>query len=98
MAVELLKREIKLIIYEAHPNQSIESDVQTVSGSYFLNYKPHGTINSYSNVQNVIVKVNSRSNSTHGILVNSHFDSVPTSPGNKFIIVFKKNFRYKSSI
>lgn len=82
LAVDILKREIEFIQQQANKNLTIELDVQVVTGSYFLGYKPNGIINAYSNVQNVVVKLHSRNNSANSILVNAHFDSVPTSPGN----------------
>lgn len=81
MAVDLLKREIGFIQQQANSNQTIEVDVQVVSGSYYVDYKPYGAINTYGKVQNVVVKLASRNNSRHSVLVNAHFDSVPTSPG-----------------
>ncbi|CAH0551529.1 unnamed protein product [Brassicogethes aeneus] len=81
LAVDFLKREINFIINQKHNNQFIEIDIQVVSGEYFLQYHQTEMINRYSNVQNVIVKLHSKNNSEHSLLVNSHFDSVPTSPG-----------------
>ncbi|XP_025830299.1 endoplasmic reticulum metallopeptidase 1-like isoform X2 [Agrilus planipennis] len=53
-----------------------------VSGSYYLDYAPYGIVNAYGNVQNLIVKLSSiNNNKNKSILINAHFDSVPTSPG-----------------
>lgn len=81
LSVDILKKKIEVIKQEAHKNQTIELDVQTVTGSYFVGYKPNGLINSYSSVQNVVVRLSSKQQSEHSVLVNAHFDSVPTSPG-----------------
>ncbi|KAJ8924322.1 hypothetical protein NQ315_007115 [Exocentrus adspersus] len=81
LAVEFLKREINLIIQQANRNQYIELDLQVVSGTYNLELLLVDQINSYSNVQNVVVKLFGKNNSTNSVLINSHFDSVPTSPG-----------------
>lgn len=89
LSVDFLKREIAFIQQQAHRNLTIELDVQVVTGSYFLGFKPNGIINAYSNVQNVIVRVLSGNNSLHSVLVNAHFDSVPTSPGIYCILHFK---------
>lgn len=78
-AVNYLIAQINKIKLQSHPNQFIEQDLQTTSGAYVLN-SGRGLINSYNNVQNVIVKLNGR-DGTYSVLVNSHFDSVPTSPG-----------------
>ncbi|GLV43360.1 uncharacterized protein CBL_03903 [Carabus blaptoides fortunei] len=81
LAVDFLKREINFIIQQSNRKQKIELDHQRVSGSYFLNYKPYGLVNVYDNVQNVIARISSAGSSNHSLLVNCHFDSVPTSPG-----------------
>ena len=51
----------------------------------------------YLNLQNVVVKLQGESN--HSVLINSHFDSVPGSPGGSDAIVsesiFKKDFFFK---
>ncbi|XP_018573441.1 endoplasmic reticulum metallopeptidase 1 [Anoplophora glabripennis] len=78
LAVEFLKGEINVIIQQANHHQYIELDLQVVSGSYNLGLL---LVNSYANVQNVVVKLHGKNNATNSILINSHFDSVPTSPG-----------------
>lgn len=83
LSVDILKREIELIQQQANKNHTIEVDIQVVTGSYLLGYKPNSIINAYSNVQNVVVKLSSRNDSESSVLVNAHFDSVPTSPGNR---------------
>lgn len=93
LAVDYLRREITFIQQSAHKNQTLEIDVQTVSGSYYIDYKPYGAINAYGNVQNVIVKLHSKSNSKHSLLINAHFDSAPTSPGKYFLHNFFGSYK-----
>lgn len=81
LAVDILKREIGYIQKQANTNQTIEIDVQITSGSYYLDYKPNGVISAYGKIQNIVVRLASKNNSKHSVLVNAHFDSVPTSPG-----------------
>ena len=81
LSVNYLRKEIEKIISEAHPNQNIEQDLQLTSGSYYLGYKPYGSINAYANLQNIVVKVYSDNDDEKSLLVNAHFDTVPTSPG-----------------
>lgn len=81
LAVDFIKRQLDLIQHFAHVNQKIDIDLQIVSGSYYLTYRPYGIINSYGNVQNIAVRLAGKNNSTNSILINSHFDTVPTSPG-----------------
>ncbi|XP_044738212.1 endoplasmic reticulum metallopeptidase 1-like isoform X2 [Chrysoperla carnea] len=82
LAVKFLQQEIGFIKQLAHPNHEIEVDTQVVSGSYYLAFKPYGVTNVYSNVQNVVVRLSPKGkNVNSSLLLNSHFDSVPTSPG-----------------
>lgn len=79
LAVEYITREIRYIMQQANSAQKISFDIQKCTGSYTLKFKPHGLINYYSQVQNIVVKLGS--NSSSSLLINCHFDSVPTSPG-----------------
>jgi hypothetical protein len=81
LAVEFLTREISFIMQRANPEQKISFDIQKCTGSYFLAFEPYGCINYYSQVQNLVVKLSSSTNSSSSLLINCHFDSVPTSPG-----------------
>ncbi|RZC42917.1 endoplasmic reticulum metallopeptidase 1-like [Asbolus verrucosus] len=81
LAVDILRREINFIIQNAHKNQKIELDMHLVTGSHYLNMTPYGKIVAYSNLQNIVVKLYADNNATQALLVNAHFDSVPTSPG-----------------
>ncbi|KAJ9584785.1 hypothetical protein L9F63_020873 [Diploptera punctata] len=79
LAVEFITREVRFIMQRANPAQKISFDIQKCTGSYTLKFKPHGLTNYYSQVQNIVVKLGS--NSSSSLLINCHFDSVPTSPG-----------------
>lgn len=81
LTVRFLLNEIDRIILTKHPNNEMEVSLQNVSGSYYLDFKPDGLINAYGNVQNVIVKLSRKGTNGSAVLINSHFDSVPTSPG-----------------
>lgn len=80
LAVDFLNRTIWGIQRQAHSNQLVEVSLQTVSGSYYLDFHAFGAVNAYANVQNVVVMIRG-SEGKHNVLVNAHFDSVPTSPG-----------------
>lgn len=57
---------------------TLELDVQEVSGAYVHG----GMVNMYQGLQNVVVKFASNySNSSSYLLINTHFDSKPGSPG-----------------
>lgn len=82
LTVDFIMRQIDLIVHQKNPNQQIEVDAQVVSGSYNLEMMSVDQINIYYKVQNVVVKLYGSQNETQSsILINSHFDSVPTSPG-----------------
>lgn len=79
-AVNYLSTTIDNIINDADDSYTITKDIQVTSGAYYLGFVPNGLINSYANVQNIVVKVDGK-NTEESILINAHFDSVPTSPG-----------------
>lgn len=89
LAVEFLTREISFIMQQANPEQKISFDIQKCAGSYFLAYKPYSCTNYYSQVQNLVVKLSSGTNSSSSLLINCHFDSAPTSPGRLLYCFFK---------
>lgn len=83
-AVNLLKEQVQKIIDEAHENHVIELDVQRASGDFNLEFLD-GMTNVYRNLQNVVVKIGSRINSGHSLLINCHFDTVVDSPGESYL-------------
>lgn len=80
LAVNLLKNEIEKIITNAKENNVIQLDVQRASGAFNLAFLD-GMTNVYRNMQNIIVRVGSRINSSNSLLINCHFDTVSQSPG-----------------
>lgn len=83
-AVDFLYNELVNISDSTSSNRKVEIDIQSVNGSYYLDFKPFGAYNAYKNVQNVIAKLYADNSSSYSVLVNAHFDSVPTSPGAVF--------------
>lgn len=78
MAVNFLKKQLDNIIAERNPIHDISYDIQKSSGSLQIDK----TTALYSNIQNFVVKFSPASGSTsNSLLVNTHFDSVPVSPG-----------------
>lgn len=60
----------------------METEVQIGDGSYHELWQQFSAVNVYENVQNVIVKLSAKkSKNENWILLNSHFDTVPMSPG-----------------
>ncbi|KAF5278793.1 hypothetical protein FQA39_LY18351 [Lamprigera yunnana] len=80
LAVNYLKKEIETIIQNAKKQNVIELDVQKASGAFQLRFLD-GMTNVYRNMQNIIVRIGSRINSPHSLLLNCHFDTVSQSPG-----------------
>lgn len=74
LAIDFFKRESSYIKRGAHPNQKIDSDIQVVSGAFYLNLM----INIYRNVQNFVVRLagSDKAGDTHALMLNCHFDSV----------------------
>ncbi|KQS62845.1 uncharacterized protein Dere_GG27129 [Drosophila erecta] len=70
--VEKIKMELRSDLYE------LEVDVQLASGGFLI----AGMWDMYQGIQNVIVKLSTKqSQSESYLLINSHFDSKPGSPG-----------------
>ncbi|KAF5299923.1 hypothetical protein FQR65_LT09318 [Abscondita terminalis] len=80
LAVNFLKKEIENIIANAKDNNVIQLDVQKASGAFQLAFLD-GMTNVYRNMQNIVVRIGSRINSPHSLLINCHFDTVTQSPG-----------------
>ncbi|XP_077299515.1 endoplasmic reticulum metallopeptidase 1-like [Arctopsyche grandis] len=80
LAVNFLKQEINKIINEAKDIHIIQMNIQKTSGAFPLTFLD-GLTSVYRNLQNVIVRIGSRINSEHSLLLNCHYDSVADSPG-----------------
>lgn len=78
IAIEFFQKKIQTIIEEKNSLHEIEFDVQMGSGSFQLD-----TMTSvYRNIQNFVVKLSPANlTSTSSLLLNTHYDSVPISPG-----------------
>ncbi|XP_017039283.1 endoplasmic reticulum metallopeptidase 1-like [Drosophila ficusphila] len=69
---EKIRAEMRSDLYE------FEIDVQSPTGGYVFN----DMVNMYQGIHNVIVKLSSKSSASESyLLLNSHFDSKPGSPG-----------------
>lgn len=86
LAVNLLKGFIQDIIDNAKGHHVIEMDIQKVSGSFNLEFLD-GLTNVYADSINVVVKIGSKINSAHSLLINCHFDTVVESPGKQFCLL-----------
>ncbi|KAK9512270.1 hypothetical protein O3M35_000733 [Rhynocoris fuscipes] len=75
IAVNYLMNILKDISKTAEPIHNYEIDLQKVSGAFSI----WGLGLHYDNVQNIVVKIGPRNNAS--VLINCHFDTVPTSPG-----------------
>lgn len=98
VAIDVLRNQVLDIIAHRDRVHNIEIDVQEASGSFQL----FTMITVYRNVQNFIVKL-SPANATaeYSLLLNTHFDSVPISPGGgdscTFVAVMMETLRVMST-
>lgn len=76
-AIDFLLKEFESIKSGLNKNQKISLDHQIVSGRTADSYSYHVE---YRNIQNIVIKLLGE-NEHNSILINSHFDSVPGSPG-----------------
>ncbi|KAH8321631.1 hypothetical protein KR074_010538, partial [Drosophila pseudoananassae] len=76
--VEFLRSEVAKVEAEMSDRYEIEVDVQQASGAY-MHWE---MVNMYQGIQNVVVKLSERNSTNENyLLINSHYDSVPGSPG-----------------
>lgn len=80
LAIEYLLHHLQQIKARATNDKTIEIDVQTCSGGYYISQK-RGLTNMYVNMVNVISRLSDGDQSSNALLVNCHFDSHPSSPG-----------------
>lgn len=87
-AVNFLLETVDEIRRNAHVSNYIEVDHQIQDGSYYRDKIKYPQLNVYRGIQNIVVKLSKSNRSTgiddHYILLNSHYDTVPLSPGECF--------------
>ncbi|XP_055601479.1 endoplasmic reticulum metallopeptidase 1-like [Uranotaenia lowii] len=83
LTVNFLRSTIEDIIREANPVHRIEVEVQQQDGHMFFNYLNYPMTSTYQGVQNVLVKLTPATGPEpeNYLMLGSHFDSVPQSPG-----------------
>ena len=80
-AVRYLMGELEKIRVEMDPAvHSLEVDVQTVSGTFSLDFLGQFT-SCYENVNNVIAKLSPKTGSNNSLLVNCHYDTSINTTG-----------------
>ncbi|XP_058813526.1 endoplasmic reticulum metallopeptidase 1-like [Topomyia yanbarensis] len=79
LAVAIFKREIEAIQATKHADQKVVTENQIVTGVFNFTFYGTSMTTIYRNVQNVVVKLVGESEDA--LLLNCHFDSVPSSPG-----------------
>ncbi|XP_063540781.1 endoplasmic reticulum metallopeptidase 1-like, partial [Cydia strobilella] len=86
LAVGVLVGALREIAAGAAPHHIIEIDVHTASGAFSLSFLD-GMNNVYRDVQSVVARLSARggrpppASRRNALLINSHFDTVPDSPG-----------------
>lgn len=89
-AVNFLRNRIFEIKTNGMSANEIFYDLQKVSGKFSLTAFSKIYTITYENIQNIVVKVGPRGISNYSLLINCHFDSVPTSPG-MYYTIFHQN-------
>ncbi|XP_055537804.1 endoplasmic reticulum metallopeptidase 1-like [Wyeomyia smithii] len=81
--VNFLRQTIENIMAKANPVHKFELEVQQQNGHMFLNYTVYPQTSVYQGIQNVVVKVTPAGavEPENYLMLSSHFDSVPQSPG-----------------
>lgn len=92
-AVDYLTQHLKYIKSHVKPFNKIEFDVQKASGCFPLTFKD-GMISCYQNVKNIIARIGPVNPTNTSLLINCHYDSVPTSPGRRIIQKISNEFLY----
>ncbi|XP_037035534.1 endoplasmic reticulum metallopeptidase 1-like isoform X1 [Bradysia coprophila] len=78
LAIQFLEREVQKIIESRNVIHNIEYEVQNSSGSFELDLMT----SVYNDIQNFVVRFTPADRiPSHFLLINSHFDTVPISPG-----------------
>uniref|UniRef100_A0A182WIW1 FXNA-like protease n=1 Tax=Anopheles minimus TaxID=112268 RepID=A0A182WIW1_9DIPT len=83
ITVQFLLRIIKEIAAEANPIHRVEVEVQQAYGDMFLDYEKYPQTSVYQGIQNVVARLipSQRKDPDNYLMLSSHFDSVPQSPG-----------------
>ncbi|XP_054714923.1 endoplasmic reticulum metallopeptidase 1-like [Uloborus diversus] len=80
LAVDYISRQLNYIKSHAKPHNKIDIDLQLTSGCFPLTFRD-GMTSCYENVKNIVAKIGPLKSTNKSLLLNCHFDSVPTSPG-----------------
>lgn len=81
LAVNFITERIIDIMRKTSHRHNITYDLQKASGALTLSFLSKDIDLVYENVQNVIARIGPKSGSRKSLLLNCHYDSVPTSPG-----------------
>ena len=80
LATDFIRRELATLQKQAKSTHKLTVDIQKPRGSFNLGFAD-GFTHHYTNIQNIVAKLESGHGAKHSLLVNCHFDSVPQSPG-----------------
>lgn len=81
IAVDYITRQLNYIKSHTKPVNKVEIDMQKTSGCFDLTFK-EGMTSCYHDVKNIIARIGPQKSTNISIVINCHYDSVPTSPGN----------------
>ncbi|GIY10674.1 endoplasmic reticulum metallopeptidase 1 [Caerostris extrusa] len=80
IAVDYITRQLEYIKSHTKPVNKIDIDLQKTSGCFDLTFKD-GMTSCYKDVKNIIARIGPQKPTNKSIVINCHYDSVPTSPG-----------------
>ncbi|KAG8179332.1 hypothetical protein JTE90_011596 [Oedothorax gibbosus] len=80
IAVDYITRQLNYIKSHTKPVNKVDIDLQKTSGCFDLTFK-EGMTSCYHDVKNIIARIGPQKATNISIVINCHYDSVPTSPG-----------------
>lgn len=86
VAVDYITRQLNYVKHHINPANKLDIDLQITSGCFPLTFKD-GMMSCYEDVKNIIARIGPLKSTNKSLLINCHYDSVPTSPGSSDDIV-----------
>lgn len=80
VAVDYIIRQLNYVKAHVTRANKLDIDIQKTSGCFPLTFKD-GMISCYHDVKNIVARIGPQKSTNKSLLINCHFDSVPTSPG-----------------
>lgn len=81
-ALEYIVMHLKYIKNHVKAVNKIDIDVQKTSGCFPLTFRD-GMMSCYRDITNIIARIGPKKSTNKSLLINCHYDSVPSSPGKR---------------